>query len=128
MKCCQEKSADNLLTKCCQFADNNAVIPQTICCRLATKKREVSSNRCWRPILRASIWRQTIHPCIPSTACCSSVLNDDELTAILATTAGTDAGILADAQAFLGHAAATTTDRYIRRRVGVVVRPVGRKL
>jgi integrase len=42
--------------------------------------------------------------------------------------AGTDAGNLADAQALLGHAAATTTDRYIRRRVGVVVRPVGRKL
>ena len=42
--------------------------------------------------------------------------------------AGTDAGTLADAQALLGHAAATTTDRYIRARIGRVVKPIGRKL
>jgi integrase len=42
--------------------------------------------------------------------------------------AGSDAGSLEDAQRLLGHAAATTTDRYIRARVGRVVRPIGRKL
>jgi hypothetical protein len=41
---------------------------------------------------------------------------------------GTDVGNLADARALLGHAAVTTTDRYIRRRAGVVVRLVARKL
>jgi len=42
--------------------------------------------------------------------------------------AGTDASTLADAQALLGHAAATTTDRYIRARLGRIVKPIGRKL
>lgn len=42
--------------------------------------------------------------------------------------AATDADSLTDAQALLGHAAATTTDRYIRARVGRVVKPIDRKL
>ena len=41
---------------------------------------------------------------------------------------GSDADDLETAQRLLGHAAATTTDRYIRRRVGCVVHPINRKI
>jgi len=52
-------SADKVLS----FCGHIAVILLTICCRFATKNRGVSSNRRWRPILRASICQQTIHSC-----------------------------------------------------------------
>jgi len=41
---------------------------------------------------------------------------------------GTDAGDLQAAQSLLGHAAATTTDRYIRQRIGRAVHPISRKV
>lgn len=42
--------------------------------------------------------------------------------------AASEVGDLQDAQALLGHKHATTTDRYLRRRAGRVVKPLNRKI